>query len=1079
MLTRNHSSPAFLKTKTGHMKKLLSLLAVLALFNVWTNAQTRTITGTVTDDKGSPLSFASIKVKNTTRGVSADQSGNFTIQAQTGDVLVVSAAGYRDAEITVTDQSTVSASLQSQGALSEVVVTALGQSRSKTKVGYSTATFNSETLNRSAPISAMDGLQGKVAGANISHVGGPGASTKVVLRGYGVIAGGNNQPLYVIDGVPLSDARFGASSNTDFGNAASDINPNDIESISILKGTAASSLYGSQAKNGAIMITTKRGRNGKLKVEYDGSMNFSKVGKLPEFQKIFGQGWGGVFILSENGSWGPKLDGKDRLWGSVVDNSQLIKPFSAIEDNMRDFYQTGLEFNNTLALSGGNENTNFYFSYGNVTSDGVVPSNSDYLQRNTFALRTNSRFNKFTINSAFNYINKRMNAPYTGQGGSDGGSIFEEILQIPVDIKISDLRDYRNKYFNVDNYFTPFAENPYYPLYENKNTQNSDRFFGNLDLNYKFSDVVSAEFRLGGDFTNARTFGYKAVNAPSPGSWNAGGNPESASRAADVGSVSELTNYVGVINGDFILKLNKDLNDDLNLEALAGYNYYQQDQKGVAASITNLVIPGFYNLSNSSIKPNTSDSRLHRKLMGVYAQAVLGWKEQLYLTLNARNDWSSTLPIDNNSFFYPGASLAWVASRTFDISNKTLSLLKFRAAYGKTGSDASPYLVDPILTLGNVNLPFGSLTFPFNGVSAFGIANTLGNPSLKPIITTEAELGAEIRLFKNALGLDLAVYDKRTEGQIFTVPISPSTGYTGLVQNLGLVSNKGIEATVDAKPVDGKNFTWNVNYTFSKNWNKVENLTGGPENVILTSAYDAQLIAYPGKSVFGVYAPVAQYTSDGRVIVNASTGVPVVDTANNSRGFYGNAEYDFMMGLVNSFTYKSWRLSFSLDYRKGGVMYSGTSDLALFTGNSYVTTYNDRRPFIIPNSVVQTGTDPNGKPVYTENTTPIDEAHYDSYWYPTSNLAMAYQNRIIDRSFLKLRDVTLSYILPKNWASAIRSTNLTLSAYARNILLWTPKDNIYLDPEASNLGNDLASQLGEFRTAPLSYQFGFVIRASF
>src|SRR4029079_14547606 len=306
------------------------------------------------------------------------------------------------------------------------------------------------------------------------------------------------------------------------------------------------------------------------------------------------------------------------------------------------------------------------------------------------------------------------------------------------------------------------------------------------------------------------------------------------------------------------------------------------------------------------------------------------YKNQLYLTLNARNDWSSTLAIQNNSFFYPGGNLSWIASQTFDLSRTAISFLKFRAAYGKTGSDAPHYDVYPILTIRDVNLPFGSVTFPFNGVSAFGIANTLGNKGLKPVITSEAELGTEIRFWKNRLGFDLAVYDKRTEGQIFTVPISPSTGYTGLVQNLGLVSNKGIEATVDAKPVDGKNFTWNVNYTFSKNWNKVENLTGGPENVILTSAYDAQLIAYPGKSVFGVYAPVAQYTSDGRVIVNASTGVPVADTANNSRGFYGNAEYDFMMGLVNSFTYKSWRLSFSLDYRKGGVMYSGTSDLALF-----------------------------------------------------------------------------------------------------------------------------------------------------
>ncbi|HWJ92378.1 MAG TPA: SusC/RagA family TonB-linked outer membrane protein [Flavisolibacter sp.] len=1058
------------------MRRIVSLLSMLVLCSIMALAQTRTVTGRVTDAQGKGVPFASVTIKGTTTGVSADETGAFSIQAAPNSVLVFSAAGFQPIEVNIGNQTTISATINNQSALTEVVVTALGQSRSRAKVGYTTQTFNTEAINRAAPVSALEGLQGKVAGADISHVGGPGASTKVVLRGYGNIAGANNQPLYVIDGVPLNDARFGASSVSDFGNAASDINPNDIETITILKGTAAASLYGSLARNGAIMITTKRGRAGKLRVDYNGSANFSQVGKLPEFQKTFGQGWGGTFILSENGSWGPKMDGKERLWGSVVDNSQLIKPFSFIDDNMRDFYNTGREYNNTIGLSGGNETTTFYFSYGNVTSDGVLPSKSDYLQRNTLALRTNSRFKNLTMNTSFNYVNRQMNAPYTGQGTSEGSSLFEEILQIPVDLRITDFRDYKNKFFNVDNYFTPFAENPYYPLYENKNTQTSDRFFGNLDMNYRFVDWLSAQLRVGGDVTNARTFGYKAVNAPSPGSWNAGANPESASRAPDVGTVSELNNYLALINGDFILKINKSLGSSISLEALAGYNYNQQDSKGVSASITNLVIPGFYNLSNSSIKPNAADARSRKISMGAYAQAVLGWREQLFLTLNARNDWSSTLPIENNSFFYPGANLSWIASQTLDLSNTSVSLLKFRAAYGKTGADPAPYQVYPSLIIGNVALPFGSITFPFNGVSAFGIDNTLGNLNLEPIITTEAEVGTEIRLFKNRLGLDVALYNKKTEGQIFAVPISPSTGYTRLVRNLGTVRNKGIEATFDAKPVATRDFNWGLTYTFSKNWNEVEDLTGGPQFVSLASAYDAEMRAYPGKSVTGIYAPVAQYTADGKVIVNPATGVPLVAA---DKGYYGDANYDYMMGLVNNISFRNWGLNFSLDYRKGGVMYSGTSDLALFVGNSYVTTYNDRRPFIIPNSVVQNGVDANGKPLYVENTTQINEANYDAYWYPTSNLGFAYQNRIIDRSFFKLRDVSLSYNFPQAWASKIRATNLGLSVYARNLLLWTPSSNIYLDPEASNLGNDLGSQLGEFRTAPVSKQFGVQLRASF
>ncbi|MFL5811704.1 MAG: TonB-dependent receptor plug domain-containing protein, partial [Flavisolibacter sp.] len=390
------------------MRRIVSLLSMLVLCTTMAFAQTRTVTGRVTDAQGKAVPFASVTIKGTTSGVSADETGAFSIQASPNAVLVFSAAGFQTSEVNIGNQTTITGTINSQSALTEVVVTALGQSRSRAKVGYTTQTFNTEAINRAAPVSALEGLQGKVAGADISHVGGPGASTKVVLRGYGNIAGANNQPLYVIDGVPLNDARFGASSVADFGNAASDINPNDIETITILKGTAAASLYGSLARNGAIMITTKRGRSGKLRIDYNGSANFSEVGKLPEFQKSFGQGWGGTFILSENGSWGPRLDGRERLWGSIVDNSQLIKPFSFVNDNMRDFYNTGTEYNNTIGLSGGNETTTFYFSYGNVTSDGVLPSKSDYLQRNTLALRTNSRFKNLNLNTSFNYVNRKM-----------------------------------------------------------------------------------------------------------------------------------------------------------------------------------------------------------------------------------------------------------------------------------------------------------------------------------------------------------------------------------------------------------------------------------------------------------------------------------------------------------------------------------------------------------------------------------------------------------------------------------------------------------------------------------------------
>lgn len=1060
------------------MKKNFALFAMLMLTSAFAFSQQKSITGKVINSSGASLPGITVQVRGTSSGTATDTNGEFSLTVPNNNtVLVFSGVSFKTQEMKVGTQSNLTVVMQTESTtLEQIVVTALGQTSQKSKVGYATSTFNSEEINKVAPVSVLNGLAGKIAGAEISSTGGPGSSTKVVLRGYGVIGGGDNQPLYVIDGIPLTNSRFGSTSSNDFGNSANDINPNDVASVTILHGTAASSLYGSIAKNGAIMITTKRGKTGKLHVNYAGALTLSEVSKLPNMQSVFGQGWGGVFVLGENGSWGPKLDGKVRAWGSIVDNSQLIKPFSFINNNIRDFYNTGVDIDNSISMSGGNENTSFYFSYGNVESDGVLPTNSDYLGRNTLALRTNSTFNKFTVNTSFNYINKKVNAPFTGQGGSDGGSLFEEILQIPVDLPISDFRDYKNKFFNVDNYFTPYAENPYYPLFENKNTQNSDRFFGDVDMSYKIAPSLTAQFRAGADIINARTFGYKAVNAPAPGSWNAGGNTEGSSRAADVGSVSERTDYSGTLNGDFILKYNHDISNNLSLDVLVGANFFQADTKSTASQITNLLIPRFYSLSNSTIPPTTSDYRSRKRLFGIYGQAIIGFKNQLYLTVNARNDWSSTLPILNNSFFYPGANLSWIASRTFDLSNSPVSYLKFRAGYGKTGSDAPLYLTQPVLVIGNVALPFGSITFPFNGVSSFVIQNSIANANLQPVFTTEYEAGMEIRFFHDRLGIDGTVYDKRTQGQIFNVPISPSTGYTSLVQNLGLVSNKGVELNLNAKPVDTKNFQWNLNFNYSKNWNKVINLTGGPKKVILNTAYDAELDAIPGKSVTAMYAPVPQYTADGKLIVSAATGVPIQDTA---KGYYGDAENDYRMGLTTNFTYKSWSLSFTLDYREGGVMYSGTADLLNFVGNAIPTTYNDRRPFIIPNSVVQTGVDGQGKPTYEPNTTPILESNYDSYWYPTSNIALTYQQRIVDRSFFKLRDIALAYSLPENWASKIHSNNLSLTVYARNLLLWLPADNPYIDPEASNLGNDLTSQLGEFRAAPTNVQFGVALKASF
>lgn len=1085
------------------MRTLLILLSFFFCCCAMTQAQT--VTGRVTNAKGEPVSFATIKVKGAKTSVAADVDGAFRINASRGQTLIVSATNYGSSEVPVNSENlSITLRLQ-EAALSEVVVTALGQSQQKAKVGYSTASFNNSTITKNAPVGLLDGLQGKIAGAEITNTGGPGSSTKVVLRGFGVIAGGDNQPLFVIDGVPMSNSQFQNNSNLaaagnvftntqDFGNGMNDINPNDIENITVLKGTAASSIYGGLAKNGVIMITTRKGRAGKLKIEYDGSINFSNVGKLPDYQNEFGQGWGGVFVLSENGSWGPRLDGKERLWGSTVDNSQLIKPFSYIKNDIRNFFETGTEYNNTVAVSGGNDITRFYLSYGNVSSNGVMPTSVDLLKRNTISLRTNSTFNKFSVNTSINYVNRNLNTPSSGQSGADGGGVFQSLLQIPVDIPIKDFRDYKNKFFNVDNYFTPYAENPYFGIYENGNNQKSDRIFGNVNMSYKFTSHISAELRVGGDATNARTFSWKQLNNPSPGSWNAGNNPEGAIKNPVVGSVGQASDYFGLINGDLLVKLNYDLGSSFNIDGFVGGNYFESSQRSEATGITNLLVPGFYNLSNTTLPPITTDFNLLRRRMGVYAQATASFKNQVYLTANIRNDWSSTLPINKNSIFYPGANLSWVASENLN-SKKTISYLKFRVAYGRTGSDPAPYQVYQKLASGIVLLPFGTLNAPFNGVGAFSVDNVIGNVNLKPILTDEFEFGTEVKFFHDRVGIDATIYDKKTKGQIFPVVIAPSTGYTNLVENIGVVSDKGIELTINLRPVETKDFVWNILYTYARNWNNVDELAGATQNPLLFGLNGGpEIRAVVGKTVASIYAPVEAKTPDGRPIVDATTGLATVNTApldkyGLTNGYLGSGLYDYTMGLSNNFTYKNFNLGFSLDFRYGGVMFSNTASLSRFVGNSITTVYNDRKPFIIPNSVNQT-TDGSGKVIYVENKTYVGAAALDrsgsgqtdntySYYNAAQNPGLEYQNEVFDKSFLKLRDINLSYNLPQQWTSKVKATNATIGIYARNILLWTPKANVYVDPEATNLGNDLTSQFGEFAATPIAYSYGAILRITF
>lgn len=1062
------------------MKQYLLVCVVIVSSAVTAWAQGRVITGTVTSaEDGSSLPGVSVVIKGTTTGTSTDANGSYSLSVPEGqNVLIYSFIGMQSQEVEIGNRTVIDIQLaEDVRQLSEVVVTALGIERSVKTLGYAASTIDADELTRSKPISALNALQGKMPGVQISTASGaPGASTKVIVRGYSSI-GGNNSPLFVVDGVPVNNGAnnfFGggginnatgfnnATRTQDFGNRANDINPDDIESLTVLKGVAATALYGSRAANGAIMITTKKGALNTFRVDYSGGVEFSDPLRLPQLQGIFGQGWSGHFAFDENGSWGPPMDGKYRLWGNVVDNSQKVKRFENRESNVRDFFKTGVLFNNDISISGGTNDATFYFSYGNAQQDGFVPTDVDSYTRNTFSLRGTLQGQKLRAAVSVNYVNKDMSAVTAGQGSSDGGAtLYQELIQIPRDFSIVDFADYKDKFNNINNFYTPYADNPYWVINENGNKFNEDRVFGKFQLDYQVLEFLSATARFGGDIATNELKDWGAIATSDPGSIN-----ELRGRNDYVGRVDEYNRRTAEWNSDFILQFNKPVNL-FSINALVGFNANQRWGSTNHAYVTNLDLPNYYNLANSSAPPKSTGTESMRRLFGVYGQAEVGFNEFLFLTFGARNDWSSTLPPDRNSFFYPSVYLSYVLSDHLELSSGLLDFIKLRASWGKNGNDADPYSIQSVYIPGEVLLPFGNIKFPISNVNGFEVSNQIGNPDLEPEISTEYEFGADIRLFGGRITLDAAYYNKTTDGQLLNVPLTPSTGYTSQVLNFGKVRNRGVEIGLGLTPVSLSNgFTWDIYTTFTKNDNKVLELAEGLNKVTITNGYEIDFVAKVGKPLGVFEGPVYSYTPDGKIIVDA-TGIPVIE---DQKGEWGVAQNDFTLGINNSFSYRNLSLSAFIDIRQGGLFYSYTSQLTYFVGNATKTTYNMRQPFLVPNSVQEVG---DGS--YVENTTPIDMANVYTYWYSNTN-PVQYRNSVLDRSFVKLREVVLTYRLPSSLISNLPVKTISLSAYGRNLLLWTPAENNFVDPETTTWGNDLMSEFGEFAAGPTMRSYGFSLK---
>lgn len=1045
------------------MKKLLlTVLLCVAAYSL-AFAQ-RNISGRVTDKKdGSPLAGVSVSVKGTNTIVQTNAQGEFTLSGvANGATLVFSSASYKQQEVKLAASSSLDIVLEENATqLTEVIVTANAVKREARSVGYAQSTINNTELTRGKDRSVLNSLQGKVAGVQISgSSGGVGSSTRIVFRG-GTSITGNNQALIVVDGIPIDNSQTDAGDNlnnqVDAGNRGNDINPEDVESVTLLKGPAAAALYGTRAANGALIITTKTGKGLKGKrseVVVSSSYNLESILKLPEYQNEFGQGGQGEPDSRENFSWGPRFDGTVRPWGQQIGDSQRVKPYVGLKNNVKEFFDIGHTLTNNISFAQNNEKTSFFLSFNNVDQKGIMPGTA--YKRNSIKLAATADLSdKFYSSASINYIRAKGDLSVQGQGNSP----YDQVLQTPRDISLLELKDYKNKFNDLNGYYGAYTINPWYILGEDGYTSVVDRILGNAQIGYKPVKWLDISLRVGTDVSNDKRKQIDSKRVIDPNSQNAANNFP--------GRYAETTINIREFTSDLIATAKKNLGKNFGLTVLLGHNIRQRNVDNQFSQISSLTIPFYYNLANSGQPPVTTNFYALRRLYGVYTDVNLSYKNFLFVGLTGRNDWSSTLPKGKNNFFYPSVNSSFVFSEAFKMP-KFISYGKIRASAAQVGNDAAPYLLESVFITGTVGdgQVNSQVNFPLNGVPGFTQGNVIGNPAIKPEITTSIEAGLELGLFNNRLNFEGTFYSNRSKDQIITVPIAASSGYTTQTLNAGLITNKGIELLLRGTPVKSRNFSWEVTATFTRNRNKVVELFPGTEQLALGGFNGGVLVAKVGQPYGAFFGSSFLRSPEGNIVVDVTTGYPITDPVAK---IHGNVQPDFLAGLNNSFTYKGFSLSFLFDARKGGVFYSRTKSLQEFVGTDPRTLYNDRQPFVVPGSVY---IDANGK--YVTNTTPVQNA--ENYW--TSFSSPRAMEHLVDASFIKLREASLSYRLPASLFKNKPIKGVMVGISGRNLWLKTAKQNTYSDPETSSFGTGNV-QGYEYGTIPSLRNYGVNVRLTF
>ena len=1071
------------------MEKRLTMFFVSLFLCVGSVLAQTKVTGTVySQEDGQPIIGAAVKVDGTQTGMLTDVNGRFSLTLPDGKMtLTISYLGYESK--TLQAKNGMRVFLKADAAtLDEVVVTAMGISRQQKTLGYSATQLESEELTVGKMTDVTSALAGKVAGVQISASSAdPGTANSVIIRGFSSI-NGNNQPLYVVDGVPLQQTSLLSQGHQEAMGGVSSVNPNDIESMTVLKGAAATAIYGSRAANGVIIITTKSGKKEEARnfsITYDGSVQWRTVSTLPKFQNQFGQGWNGAQTYIENGSWGPEFDGSQQVYGPIWNHQQLIHKYEAVDSNVKDFFETGVTTSHSVALSGMSDDSKmtYYLSYGYSSDNGIIPSDKDSYKRNTIAFRGSYEATKWLkISSNVNIAKTEADIV----GSYQGTSFIDGILEFPRDLSLVDRKDLSSPFNTPEAWYTPYGiTNPYWAIENNYNHNDSKQVYGKIQADIKPIKQLTLTYRYGFDYTDFDLkMGYPQIAL------------DDALINEDYGYAPSNMNQDGWVysryyrkyelNHDFLANwADKYLDGKLDVNVTAGVNMNERSNTVMLGQTDGLTFnTGFWDLSNGATKSELSESQSKRRLVGLFGDVTVGWDDMIYLGLTARNDWSSTLPINANSYFYPGATLSWIFTRLIP-ENKILDFGKLRLAYGKTGNDADPYYTSARYIQGTSRAYYDSdvAKFPMSGINSFQASATIGSSDLKPEMTTEYEIGLNMAFLNNRINIDFAYYNRETKDQIFTLPVDPASGYAYMVTNFGNVRNRGIELLVNTTPIRTKDFRWDLGFNFSKNQNKVlsmpASVEGGKTTIYSFSAGNDAVYFYAeeGNPMGEYYTYMPQYTADGKLIVGED-GQPVLTTDLIDTG--KNMNPDWIGGITTAFTYKGISLSAAFDIRKGGYMFSRSKNLMQFTGNGDVTTYNQRRPFIIPNSVVSDG---NGG--YVENTTPImlggDDYEVGDYqtYYNDFGWGQGGEAYLLDKSFVKLRNITLAYQLPRSLVNKLYLSDITLSLFCNNVFTWTHKSNTYIDPEGSTRGNDLEGQFGELYVNPGCRTFGFNVGVKF